>query len=339
MLGEAAARGQTVVARGAGLGWIPLDGDLVVDMRRMDQVIEHAAGDLVARTQAGATMGHVAEVLAAAGQRLALDVPPEVTVGGMIATGLAGPLRFRYGSPRDLLIGITVVRPDGVVARSGGKVVKNVAGYDLGKLFAGSRGTLGLITEATFRLHPLPQAVAYVTAECGRGVEAETVIAAANSPLQPSAVELGPDSVVTVLLEGTTAGVGERARRMIELLKSAGSEIVGLSSSAPSWWGHLAGPPAVVVRVTFWLARLGDVLRIIAHAGVPCEVGGPAGAGLLYVCLEADASPGPLVSALRAAVGNRGSVVVLTEPPVFGEPLMRAVREQFDPGHRMGGAA
>jgi glycolate oxidase FAD binding subunit len=330
-LGRAAERGATVVPRGAGLGWIPLDGDLVVDMRRMDQVTEHAAGDLVARIQAGATMGHVARVLAEAGQRLALDVPPEVTVGGMIATGLAGPLRFRYGSPRDLLIGITVVRPDGVVARSGGKVVKNVAGYDLGKLFAGSRGTLGLITEATFRLHPLPQAVAYVTAACGSEGAAEAVMAAANSPLQPSAVELGPEGVC-VLLEGTASGVAERAKQMTELLGSA-----DVSSEPPTWWGKLPDPVGTVVRVTFWLARLGDVLRVITESPVPCTVSGSAGAGMLYVCLDEGADVGPLVAALRAAVRDRGSVVVLTDPPRFDDPLMRAVRDQFDPGHRMGG--
>src|SRR5204863_270033 len=89
------------------------------------------------------------------------------TVGGVLATGMAGPRRLRYGTPRDLVIGITVVRADGQLARSGGKVVKNVAGYDLGKLFAGSFGTLGLIAEATFRLHPVPAAARYVTLECG----------------------------------------------------------------------------------------------------------------------------------------------------------------------------
>ncbi len=109
----------------------------------------------------GVTLDELARVLARAGQRLALDPPGQPaggTVGGVLATNVAGPLRLRYGAPRDLLIGITVVRADGTVARSGGKVVKNVAGYDLGKLFAGSRGTLGLITQATFRLHPLPAA-------------------------------------------------------------------------------------------------------------------------------------------------------------------------------------
>jgi glycolate oxidase FAD binding subunit len=347
-LRDAADRDLTVVPRGAGLGWSTRTGDLIVDTGKLDQVIEHAAGDWIARIQAGATMAHVAEVLAAAGQRLALDVPPEVTVGGMIATGLAGPLRLRYGSPRDLLIGITVVRADGVVAHSGGKVVKNVAGYDLGRLFAGSRGTLGLITEATFRLHPLPQAVAYLTADLDRPAAVAAVIAAANSPLQPSAVELaaGAGYTVGVLLEGTADGVAERARRMAELLGSAKT-----ADAPPPWWGRLPAPPGTVIRVTFWLARLAEVLDVIAKSGVECTVTGPAGAGMLYLCLGAEAGQpeageheagvhdaGGLVPALRAAVGDRGSVVELTGPPGPPSALMSALRDQFDPGHRMGGA-
>ena len=178
---------------GSRLGWgSPVTRcDLVVDTRRMDAVLEHASGDLVARVQAGALMGDVSAVLALAGQEIALDVPASATVGGVVASGLAGPRRLRYGSPRDLLIGITFVRADGTVAHSGGKVVKNVAGYDLGKLLAGSAGTLGLITEATFRLHPLPAARLFVTAEfVVPTVGCDAVAAAANSPLVASAVEL-----------------------------------------------------------------------------------------------------------------------------------------------------
>jgi glycolate dehydrogenase FAD-binding subunit len=338
LLRAAAAAGLTVAPRGAGLGWVRAPADLVVDTRRMDRVVEHAAGDLVATVQAGALMGSVAVILSAAGQRLALDVPPDVTVGGMIATGLAGPLRFRYGSPRDLLIGITVVRPDGVVAHSGGKVVKNVAGYDLGKLFAGSYGTLGLVTEATFRLHPIPQAVAYLTVPAGDAAAA--VIAAANSPLQPSAVELGPDGTAGVLLEGTPAGVAARAEELASVL--GGAEVAG---APPSWWGSLPAPPGAaasppgftVVRVTFWLARLREVLAAVAASGVPCSVSGPAGAGLLYLCASPDTDLSGLLGALRGLLAGRGGVRVLTEPPGPGGALMRAVRDQFDPAHRMGG--
>src|ERR1700730_3505636 len=197
LMRAAASAELAVVPRGAGTGlaWGAPPGrcDLVVDLRAMDQVIEHAAGDLVARVQAGATTGHLAAVLAAAGQELPRDVPADATVGGVVATGTAGPRRFRYGAPRDLLIGLTVVRADGVGSHSGGKVVKNVVGYDLGKLFSGSQGTLGLITEATFRLHPWPAAMAWVTGEFGPAERAgvcSAVASAAGSALAPSAVEL-----------------------------------------------------------------------------------------------------------------------------------------------------
>jgi glycolate oxidase FAD binding subunit len=378
LLRAAAAFDLAVVPRGAGtgLGWgpPPTACDLVVDLQAMDQVLEHAAGDLVARVQAGTTIGQLASVLGSAGQELALDVRADATVGGVLATGTAGPRRFRYGAPRDLLIGITIVRADGVVAHSGGKVVKNVAGYDLGKLFSGSQGTLGLITEATFRLHPLPEAVAYVTAEFvpPRGHVAAAVAAAAGSTLVPSAVELdmpsqaGPMIRVGVLLEGTSSGVAERAKQMAEMLSSAeGSPAVAVSDAPPGWWGRLPSS-GTVIRVSFWVASLREVLNALAtvgaHAGVGFAVTGPAGAGVLYACLARDACLDPaadhdahvarFVTALRerlaapAGSAPRGSVTVLAAPapvmaaadaygPVPGIDLMRAVKDQFDPGHRM----
>ena len=388
----AASSGLAVVPRGAGtgLGWglPPSACDLVVDLSAMDQVIEHAAGDLVARVQAGATFGGVASVLAKAGQELALDVPADATIGGVVATGTAGPRRLRYGSPRDLLIGVTAVRADGVVAHAGGKVVKNVAGYDIGKLLAGSQGTLALITEATFRLHPLPEAVAYVTAEFGpaqRGAAVVALQSAAGSALVPSAVELdwppgSPQSPralrVGVLLEGTSPGVAERARQMSELLASAGgSPAVAVAEAAPPRWGQLPSP-STVIRVTFWVGRLAGVLDAITAAGagtgVRPAVTGSAGAGALYVCLDpgteqdtavrfiqalrerldsgASGGPagsgGPASGAHPASGGPRGSVVVLAAPaPVMaaagaygsvpGFALMKAIKDQFDPEHRM----
>jgi glycolate oxidase FAD binding subunit len=346
----------------------PSSCDLVVDLSSMNQVVEHAAGDLVARVQAGLTMGRLASALAAgsgSGQELALDVPADATVGGVVATGTAGPRRFRYGAPRDLLIGLTVVRADGVVAHSGGKVVKNVAGYDLGKLFSGSHGTLGLITEATFRLHPRPGAVAWVTAEFGpdeRSGACSATAWAASSALAPSAVELDwPGGAqralrVGVLLEGTGSGVAERARQMSGLLASAGGGSVGIVDAAPPRWGVLPAG-VVVVRVSFWVRDLEPVLGALAaagaDAGVRPAVSGPAGAGALYACLDPgapDDAAARFVTVLREQVsgcaGARGGVVVLSAPPsvlaaagaygtVPGAALMRAVKDQFDPGHRM----
>jgi glycolate oxidase FAD binding subunit len=392
LMRAAASAGLAVVPRGAGTGlsWgaPPARCDLVVDLRSMDQVTEHAAGDLVARVQAGATIGQVAAVLASAGQQLALDAPADATVGGVVATGTAGPRRFRYGAPRDLLIGLTVVRADGVIAHSGGKVVKNVAGYDLGKLFSGSQGTLGLITEATFRLHPRPAAVAWVTGEfepADRAGAVAAVASAARSALVPSAVELDwPGGSqrplrVGVLLEGTSSGVAERAKQLSELLASAGGS-AAVADVPPARWGQLPsamssrgglGAPgsgvspgsrvspraSTVVRVSFWVSSLGAVLEALAaagaDAGVRPAVSGPAGAGALYACLDRSASDDEaarFVTVLRervgAALGPRGGVLVLAAPPpvleavsatgtIPGAALMRAVKDQFDPGHRM----
>jgi glycolate dehydrogenase FAD-binding subunit len=360
----------TVLVRGGGsrLSWgMPSSRcDVVIDMSRMSGVVEHAAGDLVARVRAGTRMGEVAKVLAAAGQEIALDVPDDATVGGVVASGLAGPRRLRYGTPRDLLIGITVVRADGTVAKSGGKVVKNVAGYDLGKLFAGSAGTLGLITEATFRLHPLPSARAYVTAEYTAGpAAAEAVAAAANSPLVPSAVELwrpepGGPVRVGVLLEGSAEGVSARAALMADVLGKGET-----AEDPPGWWPRApqAGSAQTLVRVSFWVSALGRVLETIEAAartaGVSPAVEGSAGAGVLYVRLgpgsgaktKAVAEFAEFVAALRGALaGERGGVTVVVAPSavrtalaerggmagnVPGLALMRAVKDQFDPGHRM----
>ena len=367
----AAEHDLAVVARGTGsrVAWgsPAAQCDLVMDMSRMSAVVEHSHGDLVAQVQAGALLGDVQATLAQAGQEIALDVPGDASIGGVVASGLAGPRRLRYGTPRDLLIGITIVRADGTIAKSGGKVVKNVAGYDLGKLFAGSWGTLGLITEATFRLHPLPAARAYVTAEyVAVSVACDAVAAAANSPLVSSAVELtrgepGGPIQVGVLLEGSVDGVAARSARMADLLGKG-----TVASSAPAWWPAplRAAAGETLVRVSFWVSALSRILDAIeatsAVTGLPAVTQGSAGAGVLHVWLNGYAemngasqhrAVAGFVAALRSAVaGERGAVVVLTAPAavreelaghggmngtVPGLALMRAVKDQFDPGHRM----
>jgi glycolate oxidase FAD binding subunit len=357
----AAAEGLAVVARGAGtrLGWgSPPDRcDLVIDTRRMNKLLEHAAGDQVVRAQAGLGLDELAEVLAAAGQRLALDPPDAGTVGGMVASGAAGPLRLRYGTPRDLLIGITVILADGTVARSGGKVVKNVAGYDLGKLFAGSYGTLGLIAEANFRLHPLPAAASYITLDCPDVNAADAAIAAADgSPLMPSAAEIdrqarGGPVRVGILLEGDADGVAERCDALTGPLGGLPG-VAGISSTPPVWWARGGASGGTAVRIAFWAADLTAVLGAIDTAGLAAGldpvVSGSAAAGVLYAVLDDEAAPGAVsqfVGRLRASLG-RGSAVVLRAPaavqaavdmwgpaPALG--LMRAVKDQFDPEHLM----
>jgi glycolate oxidase FAD binding subunit len=380
LLTAAAGLGLAVLPRGGGtrLAWgaAPTRCDLVVDTRQLNAVLEHSAGDQVVRAQAGVPLTALARVLAQAGQRLAVD-PADAggTVGGLVATGVAGPLRLRYGTPRDLLIGVTMIRADGAVARAGGKVVKNVAGYDTGKLLAGSYGTLGLITEATFRVHPAPAAARYVSLDYARpSAAAAALLAVARSTLVPAAAELdwpGHDSPVSVavLFEGDPEGVAQRAERLRELLAEiagadAGATGVGPEAGGrlrtgdvpPPWWGRgaAAAPDGTVLRIAFWAGRLADVLRAIRHAAVSAgldpAVSGSGAAGVLHAAVPpgaAAAAVAQFVTGLRAALpAGRSSAVVLHAPaevaaavdlwgPVPSAGLMQSVKDQFDPEHRM----
>ena len=362
VLRVAAARGLAVVARGAGtkLHWgaPPRRLDLIVDTGRLDQVVEHAAGDLVVTARAGVPLAVLADRLGEAGQRLAVDeVVPGTTVGGMLATGLSGPRRLLAGAVRDLVLGVTLVRADGVVARAGGKVVKNVAGYDVAKLVTGAYGTLGLVTEATFRLHPVAPATASVSAVLPDAAAAQAaVLRVLHAQFVPSALEVdrpvpGGPVEVALLLEGTAAGVAARTRQAVAVL---GGEPVDL----PPWWGRLPGTPAgpagagaggVLLKVTAELSGLARLLegvdRAAAAGGVPVAVRGSAGVGALHAAVPGGdpAAVDGFVRRLRgAAPAWSGSVVVLAAPPavrsavdswgpVPGLELMRRVKQRFDP--------
>src|SRR6516165_9036853 len=151
------------IPRGGGtkLAWgnPPKRADLVLSTARLNRILEHAWADLTVTVEAGCTLQFLQETLSKHGQRLAFDGlwPHRATIGGILSTNDSGALRLRFGALRDLVIGTTLALPDGTLASSGGKVVKNVAGYDLSKLVTGAFGTLGVITRAVFRLHPLPR--------------------------------------------------------------------------------------------------------------------------------------------------------------------------------------
>jgi glycolate dehydrogenase FAD-binding subunit len=331
VLRAAAAQDLAVVVRGAGTrqDWAPPPRrlDLIVDTGRLTGVVEHAAGDLIVVVRAGTPMAELQDKLAPAGQQLALDAGG--TVGGTVATNASGPRRLLYGTARDLLIGVTLVRADGVVAKAGGKVVKNVAGYDLGKLVTGSFGTLGLIAECAFRLHPLPPASAVVSRAVDTPEEAGQILAAVRGgQVVPSAVEIdappaGP-IVVAVLLEGVPDGVRGRVSVTREL-------IGGEQTEPPDWWGsHPAGP----VRLKLSTALSGVPALLAAGRRLGAWIRGSAGAGVLY----AGAEPGA-VEGLRAAAEY---AVVLAGPDgvdrwgtVPGVELMRRVKAQFDPDGRL----
>jgi glycolate oxidase FAD binding subunit len=334
--------GLAVVPRGGGthLGWgaPPSRLDVVLDLTGMDRLVEHTAGDLVAVVQAGRRLDDLQADLGKAGQWLAVDPPRRGTVGGLVATASTGPIRLSSGPVRDLVIGATVVRADGVVAKSGGKVVKNVAGYDLGKLLTGSFGTLAVLTQVALRLHPLPERSTWVCVPVtSPTVAQDTVLRIAHSHLVPSGVELDwqdGKGELAVRLDGIPKGVEARTADAEELLGPGASS----REEPPTWWGTEPSTDGVLVKVTHEVASLGEVLAAVSGR----HTRGSAGVGTLYVAVGTDAAPQFVGDLRRAANRFGGAVVILEGPPevkeavdvwgpVRGLDLMRRVKEQFDP--------
>jgi glycolate oxidase FAD binding subunit len=361
----AAADGLTVVPRGNGTkiswGLPPSSVDVVVDVSGMDQVLDHQAGDLIVETQAGTRLADLQDVVGKEGQRLVLDeVVPGASIGGTLAANTSGPRRVQVGTARDLLIGITMVRADGVVAKAGGRVVKNVAGYDLGKLLIGSFGTLGVITEALFRLHPAPEASRSVAIWVADGREAHhRVHQVLGSQCVPGALEVvWPDAVseaghgiVTVVLEGREGGVQARVETVLELWGDEARESESpLDVLLP--WDMTAGGDdrSIVLKLGFALSGLADVLAAAGSVDAAVRLRGSAGAGVLHAAIDSTEPVTSVVAAVDAlrevCTRHGGSTVVLDAPapvknaldvwgPVPAVDLMRRVKDQFDPDHRL----
>ncbi len=321
VVAAAAAAGVPVIPWGGGtamgLGAPPRDGAVVLGTRRLNRVLEHEPGDLTATVEAGITMEGLQAALGRRGQWLSLDppFPDRATLGGVLATNAAGPRRYLYGTARDLVIGLKVVGADGAVVRAGGKVVKNVAGYDLVKLHLGALGTLGLVVEATLKLRPVPESD---RACCARFADVAAAGAAARAlmaaDLLPHSLELlgasaaaacglgdGAPAVVAAF-DGLPATVGWQVEEAGRLLRERGASAVTALDEAGTASllgrvrdvrglvpGALAVARAAVLptRVAPFLAEAeGGVraagLRIVAaaHAGsgiVTCVLGGPGG--------------------------------------------------------------
>jgi glycolate oxidase FAD binding subunit len=338
MLATAAQEHRTVGVRGAGsketwgaMGHAP---DLTLSTRGLDLIVEHAAGDLVITVEAGVALADVQRTVAEAGQWLALD-PPETgaTVGGVVATAASGPRRLRYGTPRDLLIGITVVLADGTVARSGGKVVKNVAGYDLGKLFTGSFGTLGVIAECTFRLHPRPPALRAVTTSTDDPYGA--LQAVAKTGAEPSAAEWD-GSTLTTVFESITSAAEQQADWTVGAI---GGEVA--ASVPPGFGARPWDSTAVGLRLTHRLGAMREALAALSRFLPSASVRAQVGSGVVL----AGIGPGDLdpLRSLRSAIAELdGQVVVASAPddvkrdvdvwgPVRGVAVMQRIKDQFDP--------
>ncbi len=364
-----------------GLGAVPPRVDVVLGLARLNHVLDHEPGDMTSTVQAGMVLREYQAILGRHRQFLALDPPAaeRATIGGILAANASGPRRLRYGTARDLLIGERVVHADGTVTKGGAKVVKNVTGYDMNKLYVGSLGTLGVIVEATFRLYPLPPAERTWVAPFPTAAKAREAIAKIlDSPLVPTAVELLNETAAAevgrrsgldpgkgaAVLAVAVASVPEAVEAQLRAVQGMGREVGGgaghmLDGDAHDrFWAAVrdfavAEGTTMVLKASVLIAKVADALwqgeSIAAKQGLRVAVISEAGTGIVRYHFQAEgADPfGRLAGAvapLRAfATEARGSLVVLQAPPevkaavdVWGSvgdgfPLMRGLKEQFDP--------
>jgi glycolate oxidase FAD binding subunit len=347
-LREAGSAGHRLQVRGAGtrLHWgapVP-EFDVELSTARLDRVVEHNAGDLTAVVQAGVPLARLRHELAEHGQMLSVDPPGEGTVGGLVATADSGPLRHRHGATRDLVLGMTVALSDGTLARSGGKVIKNVAGYDLAKLFTGSYGTLGAILEVAVRLHPLPPATTTAVASSG---DPEAVAHAAASLTHARAEAQCLDVAWAagsgrVLARFAGAEAATQAGDAATVLEEAGLSAETVTDDDALWEEQRAGqrsPDGIVVRVSGVQSQLAAQLSAAERA---CgSLVGRAAYGLSWIAL--DAGRADAIEEIRRALAPAPCVVldapreVRERVDVWGVGdssainLMRRVKQRFDP--------
>jgi len=354
------AAGLAVVPRGSAskLGWgaPPERLDVLLDLRALDTLVEHAAGDLITVVGAGRRLDDLQGDLAGSGQWLAVEPSRSGTVGGLVATACTGPTRLLHGPVRDLVIGTTMVRADGVVARSGGKVVKNVAGYDLGKLLTGSFGTLGVVTEVAFRLHPVADAHGWVSVPTASAQHAHALVQGViHSHLVATACELdrpadGP-AALAVRLDGIAPGVAARTAAALTLLGEGATAL----EVAPPWWGSEPGEPdEVLLKVTHEISGLPALLDVVDAAAdrssVPIDLRGSVAVGTVLARLRGTpdrSAVATVVEDLRAGAPRFGGTVVVLEAdpdtkrtldvwgPVKGLDLMHSVKRRLDPGRTL----
>jgi len=377
LLGLAAAERLAVIPVGGRtkLGWgnPPRGADLVIDLRRLDRVVEYEPDDLTVTLEAGVRLGALARVLEGHGQFVPLDPPlaPRATVGGIIATDASGPWRHRYGTVRDLLLGLTTVAADGTVTKGGGRVVKNVSGYDMPKLHVGALGSLGIVTAATLRVHPRPGAEgAWVFGMASAEVLLEAALRLLDSPLVLDRLELVNGPTLSRLEVdcphpvGLAVGIGsvpEAVRAQGETVRAvcreAGGALLGLPAArAAAFWAGvsdatLPGPPegSLTLRVGLLGTDLARGFRLLEAAarerGLALAVTATLGVGTLRARLVGEGlADERLVTRLREAVAGLGGVLVVEHAPsalkprldVWGDvgpafPLVRRLKAEFDP--------
>ncbi len=352
--------GLAVIPRGSGtkLGWgnPPSRADLILSTARLTEIIEHAWADLTVSVEAGCTIQRLQETLAQHGQRLALDAlwPEKATIGGVLSSNDSGALRLRFGALRDLIIGATIALADGTLASSGGKVVKNVAGYDLPKLVTGALGTLGVITRAVFRVHPLPRKTRSFSIPAANAEETQRLVLTvqdsklAHTFLQSHFSDAAPP-VTDILFEGIDAGLAAQEAQLRNLSAPASVK----EASTPTWtareelWTFSEPASTAMAKISILPADMARTMKLMEHISNVHQVRWRA---LVYATgigwLRLEGKPSSLrgaLQALRSELEGQGcSAVALHRPEKMSAfdawgtagdalPLMKAVKRQLDP--------
>jgi len=352
--------GVAVIPRGGGtkLSWgnPPVRADLILSTARLTKIIEHAWADLTVTVEAGCSIQKLQETLAQHGQRLALDPlwPEKATVGGVLSTNDSGALRLRFGALRDLIIGVTIALPDGTLASSGGKVVKNVAGYDLPKLVTGALGTLGVITRAVFRLHPLPlNSLSFRVSTANAGQTQRFFLAVQDSKLAHTSVQSHFSNenppVSDILFEGTEAGLAAQETQLRNLAAPGSVS----EASASTWtarekhWAFSDPASTAIAKISDLPTNMARTMELVARAASAHQLRWRAlmyatGIGWLRLEGKPEALRGALQMLRDDLEGKDGSLVVLHRPDKMSAfdawgtagdalPLMNAVKKQLDP--------
>ncbi len=353
------AAGLAVIPRGGGtklaLGNRPRKADFILSTERLNQLIEHAWEDMTATVEAGCTIAAFQAALNEHRQRLAADVvaPERATVGGILATAESGTFRIRYGAMRDLVLGLELALPDGNLIRAGGKVVKNVAGFDLTKLAIGSLGTMGVITRATFRLHPIaPTSMSVFTQLPSTAGLAELVVAIMHSNVVFSGLQIRAEAPDCIFVDVRVDGILDALREHLARLNAISSahqfnESCDVWSERRKLYSNSAG--STICKCAVLPAQIGSlcdmVFRRTQSAGATARFVAQA-TGIAEVRIDApgQATQLSVVNVLRADLAAFGGTLIVLQCPagvkaqldVWGPinsslPIMRRIKDKFDP--------
>jgi glycolate oxidase FAD binding subunit len=356
-LHAASCDAQATVLRGGGtkLGWgrVPSAVDLIVSTARLNTLLVHRHGDMTATAHAGVTLAQFNRELARHGQWLPIESAFDAaTIGGIVATNDSGPVRHRYGTPRDLLIGVTLALTDGRIVKAGGHVVKNVAGYDLGKLVSGSFGTLAAIVDATFKLLPIPQASATLEASYEDGdALARDVMQVSTSQLEPMAFDVildGGQYRLRLLFASSPEAVTAQVESAQRLLSKPSTVVTG-DPEMDVWTDQVRSPWAgtgAVIRFGWLpskLAELTTLMHDVQKIGGSMVMCGRVGMGAGFLRVNGDVpTQAAVVERLRSSVWV-GNVAVLRAthdlkqrvdvwgPASSAADAVRALKSMFDP--------